>query len=151
MLWLGGPLTLTKKSKFSKRTCPTQFFKYILIWGPISSFEAQKLCKCPVSNSWLLHKCWPKSQNFQNGPIPLSFSSTFQFWDPFLHSKLGNCANIQFPKVGFCINLDQKSKFLRMTYFAQFFSYISILESVPSFETRKLHKWLNFKIVDFCI
>ena len=36
---------------------------------------------------------WPKSQNFQNGPIPLSFSSTFQFWDPFLYPRLGNCTN----------------------------------------------------------
>ena len=62
MLWPSGPLTLTKKSKFSKQTCPTQFFKYIPILGPVSSFEAQKLCKCPVSKSWLLHKCWPKSQ-----------------------------------------------------------------------------------------
>ena len=31
ILWPNGPLTLTKKSKFSKRTCPTQFFKYIPI------------------------------------------------------------------------------------------------------------------------
>ena len=36
---------------------------------------------------------WPKSQNFQNGPIPLSFSSTFQFWDLFLYLRLGNCTN----------------------------------------------------------
>ena len=41
---------------------------------------------------------WPKSQNFQNRLVPLSFSSTFRFWDPFLHSKLGNCANVQFPE-----------------------------------------------------
>ena len=41
---------------------------------------------------------WLESQNFQNGPVPLNFSSTFRFWDPFLHSKLRNCANIQFPK-----------------------------------------------------
>ena len=45
ILWPNGPLTLTKKSKFSKWTCPTQFFEYILILGPVSSFEAQKLCK----------------------------------------------------------------------------------------------------------
>ena len=44
-----GLLTLTKKSKFSKRACPTQFFKYILIFGPVSSFETQKLCKRPIS------------------------------------------------------------------------------------------------------
>ena len=73
MLWPSGPLTLTKKSKFSKRTCPTQFFEYIPILGPISSFETQKLCKCPVSKSWLLHKCWPKSKNFQKGLSYLIF------------------------------------------------------------------------------
>ena len=36
---------------------------------------------------------WPKSQNFQKGPVPLSFSRTFWFWNPFLCSRLGNCAN----------------------------------------------------------
>ena len=94
---------------------------------------------------------WPKSQNFQNRPVLLSFSSIFQFWDPFLHSKLKNCANVQFPKVDFCTNVDQMSKFLRWTYLAQFFAYIPILESVPSFKTWKLHKWLNSKVVDFCV
>ena len=56
---------------------------------------------------------WPKSQNFQNGPVPLNFSSTFWFWDPFLHSKLRNCANVQFPKVDFCTNVDQKVKIFK--------------------------------------
>ena len=56
---------------------------------------------------------WPKSQNFQNGPVPLNFSSTFRFWDPFLHSKLRNCANVQFPKVDFCTNIDQKVKIFK--------------------------------------
>ena len=42
-------LTLTRKSKFSKRTCPTRFFEYIPILGPVSSFKARKLCKCPIS------------------------------------------------------------------------------------------------------
>ena len=51
-----GPLTLTKKSKFSKRTYPTQFFKYIPILGSVSSFKTRKLCKRPISKSWLLHK-----------------------------------------------------------------------------------------------
>ena len=49
MLWLSGLLTLTRKSKFSKRTCPTRFFEYIPILGPVSSFEAQKLCKRLIS------------------------------------------------------------------------------------------------------
>ena len=94
---------------------------------------------------------WLKSQNFQNGPIPLNFSSTFRFWDPFLLSKLRNCANVQFPKVDFCANVDQMSKFLRWTFLTQFFAYILILESVLSFKTWKLDKWLNSKVVDFCV
>ena len=59
---------------------------------------------------------WPKSQNFQNGPVPLNFSSTFRFWDPFLHLKLRNCANVQFPKVDFCTNVDQKVKIFKRAY-----------------------------------
>ena len=43
MLEPSGPLTMTKKSKISKRTCPTQFFEYIPILGPIPSFEAKKI------------------------------------------------------------------------------------------------------------
>ena len=93
MLWPGGPLTLTKKSKFSKRTCPTQFFEYIPILGPVSSFEAQKLCKCPVSKSWLLHKCWPKSQNFQEVLVLPNFSRRSHFWGLFLHLRIRNCSN----------------------------------------------------------
>ena len=93
MLWPSGPLTLTKKSKLSKRTCLTQFFEYIPILGPISSFEAQKLRKCPVSKSWLLHKYWPKSQNFQEVPILPKFSRRFHFWGLFLHLRIRNCSN----------------------------------------------------------
>ena len=39
------PLTLTKKSKFSKNACPTQFFVYILILESVSLFKTWKLCK----------------------------------------------------------------------------------------------------------
>ena len=35
----------------------------------------------------------PKSQNFQNWSVPLGFLSTFRFWDPLLHPRLGNCTN----------------------------------------------------------
>ena len=45
MLWSSAPLTLTKKSKFSKGACPTQFFAYILILESVSLFETRKLCK----------------------------------------------------------------------------------------------------------
>ena len=47
--WPNWTLTLTKKSKFSKKACSNQFFEYIPILRSISSFEAQKLCK--LSNS----------------------------------------------------------------------------------------------------
>ena len=96
MLWPSGPFTLTKKSKFSKRTCPTQFFEYIPIFGPVSSFEAQKLRKCPVSKSWLLHKYWPKSQNFQEVPVLPNFSCRFHFWGLFLHLRIWNCSIVWF-------------------------------------------------------
>ena len=57
-------------------------------------------------------------------------------------SKIVQTSNFQ--KGDFCANV-QTSKFLRWTYLAQFFVYILILESVPSFETRKLYKWLKFQ------
>ena len=38
-------LNLDQKSKFSKRTCPTQFFEYISTLGSVSSFKTRKLCK----------------------------------------------------------------------------------------------------------
>lgn len=40
---------MTKKSKFSKGACLTQFFEYIPILGSVSSFETWKLCKRPTS------------------------------------------------------------------------------------------------------
>ena len=45
MLWPNGLLTLTKKSKFSKVACPTQFFAYIPILESVSLFKTRKLCK----------------------------------------------------------------------------------------------------------
>ena len=45
MLSPNGPLTLTKKSKFSKGACPTQFFVYISILEHVSLFKTWKLCK----------------------------------------------------------------------------------------------------------
>ena len=66
---------------------------------------------------------WPKSQNFQKWPVPFSFLSTFRFWDPFLHLKLGNCANGPIPKkLTFAQILTKKSKFSRSTCLAQFFA-----------------------------
>ena len=77
-----------------------------------------------------------------------------------VHSDFGTCFFIRnseivqtsnFQKVDFCANVDQMSKFLRWTYLTQFFMYIPILESVLSFETRKLYEWLDSKVVDFCV
>ena len=43
--------------------------------------------------NWLLHKSWPKSQNFQEVPVLPNFSRRFQFWGLFLHSGIRNCSN----------------------------------------------------------
>ena len=73
---------------------PTRFDPFIRTWIRTACKKKKKkkrkraLTKLDL---WL----WPKSQNFQNKLVSLSFSSTFRFWDPFLHSKLGNCANVQ--------------------------------------------------------
>ena len=45
MLWPNGPLTLTKKSKFSKGAYPILFFAYIPILESVSLFKTRKLCK----------------------------------------------------------------------------------------------------------
>ena len=61
---------------------------------------------------------WSKSQNFQKELVPLSFLRTFQFWNSFLCSRLGNCANCpNSKKLTFGQILTKKSKFSR-TYFA---------------------------------
>ena len=43
--------------------------------------------------SIVLHKSWPKSQNFQEVPVLPNFSRRFQFWGLFLHSGIWNCSN----------------------------------------------------------
>ena len=43
--------------------------------------------------NWLLHKSWPKSQNFQKVPVLPNFSCRFHFWGLFLHSGIRNCSN----------------------------------------------------------
>ena len=87
---------------------------------------------------------WSKSQNFQKRPVPLSFSRTFQFWNPFLCSRLGNCANCpNSKKLTFGQILTKKSKFSRRTYLAQFFAMIPILGFISSFENPKLLKYYD--------
>ena len=43
--------------------------------------------------NWLLHKSWPKSQNFQEIPILPNFLRRFHFLGLFLHSWIRNCSN----------------------------------------------------------
>ena len=68
---------------------------------------------------------WPKSQNFQKGPVPLSFSCTFQFWNSFLCSRLENCANcLNSRKLTFAQILTKSQNFqegLVFPYFSRWF------------------------------
>ena len=80
-------------------------------WPDLNRLQKKKKKKSfDLVELWL----WPKSQNFQNGLVPLNFSSTFRFWDLFLHLELGNRANCPIPKkIDFCTNLDQKVKIFK--------------------------------------
>ena len=74
-------------------------------WPRLNRLRKNALTKFDL---WL----WPKSQNFQKMPVPLSFSRTFQFWNPFLCSRLGNCANCPISKkLTFTQILTKKSNF----------------------------------------
>ena len=139
-------LTLTRKSKFSKQTCLTQFFEYIPILGPVSSFEAQKLCKRSISKKVDFCANIDQKSKFSKWTCPTQFFEYIPILGPissFEAQKL--CKRPISEKVDFYADVDQMSKFLRWTYLAQFFEYIPIFESVPSFETWKLQKWLNSK------
>ena len=96
------------------------FAKADPVW-PVHPDPIRTACKKKKKKSfdqvelWL----WPKSQNFQKWLVPLSFSSTFRFWDPFIHLKLGNCVNCPIPKkLTFAQILTKKSKFSRSTCLA---------------------------------
>ena len=82
-------LILTKKSKFSKPTCPTRFFKYIPILGSVSSFETRKLHKRPISKKIDLHKSWPKVKIFKKDLSCLVFcvDSNFRIYFFIWESK----------------------------------------------------------------
>ena len=43
--------------------------------------------------NWLLHRSWPKSQNFQEVPVLPNFSHRFHFWGLFLHLRIRNWTN----------------------------------------------------------
>ena len=73
---------------------------------------------------------WQKSQNFQMGPVPLSFSHTFQFQNPFLCSRLGNCANcLNSRKLTFAQILTKSQNFQQgpvFPYFLRWFWFWSL-------------------------
>ena len=131
--WLG--LTRTNLKIWPGLNCLKFFFKK----------SERKKCFDQM-NLWL----WPKSQNFQKGPVPLYFSHTFQFWNLFLCSRLENCANYpNSKKLTFGQILTKKSKISRRTYLAQFFAKILIFESISSFENPKLLKKCDSATVGF--
>ena len=71
---------------------PTQFDPFT--WpGPNCLHQKKKKKKKALTKFelWL----GPKSKS---GPVPLNFLSTFQFWDPFLHPRLGNYTNSSISK-----------------------------------------------------
>ena len=88
------------------------------IW--LSPNRLKKKCFDQV-DLWL----WSKSQNFQKGPVPLNFSRTFQFRNPFLCSRFGNCANCpNFRKLTFAQILTRSQNFQEepiLPYFSQRF------------------------------
>ena len=43
--------------------------------------------------NWLLHKSWPKSQNFQEVPVLPNFLRRFHFLGLFLHLRIWNFSN----------------------------------------------------------
>ena len=86
-------MNLDQKLKFSKRTCPTQFFEYILIWDPFLHSRLGNCANCPISRKLTFAQILTKSQNFQEGLVLHNFSCIFRFWGLFLHSTIQNCSN----------------------------------------------------------
>ena len=117
-----GLLTLTKKSKFSKRACPTQFFKYILILGPVSSFETQKLCKRPISKKVDFCANVDQMSKF----LRWTYLAQFFAYIPILKSVLSFETQklhkwLDSKVVDFCVGVNLKSRFSSQTCLAQFF------------------------------
>ena len=89
--------------------CPGRLCLTCSSWPGLNHLKKKKRKKEKgLTKLWIL----TKSQNFQNGPVPLSFSSTFRLWDLFLHSRLENCANCPiFRKLTFAQILTKSQNF----------------------------------------
>ena len=88
------PLTLTKKSKISKKGLSHSIFRVHSNFGIrffVQDFEIVQTVRFP--KSWLSHKSWPKSQNFQEWLVLPNFSCRFRFWGLFLLSRIWNYSN----------------------------------------------------------
>ena len=94
MLWPNGPLTLTKKSKFSKGGLSHSVFcihSDFEIHFFVQDSEIMQTIQFP--ESWLLHKSWPKVKIFKKDLSCPIFLRRFWFWGLFLHSRIRNCSN----------------------------------------------------------
>ena len=137
MLSPNGPLTLTKKSKFSKGACPTQFFAYIPILESVSLFKTWKLCK--LSNFQKVDFCTNPNQKSK-----FSRTCLAQFFAkiPILGS-ISSFENLKFLKqcdfiaIGFDVNFDKESRCPSKACPIQIFTQILILESAYLFWTWK--------------
>ena len=88
------PLTLTKKSKISKKGLSHSIFRVHSNFGIrffVWDFEIVQTVRFP--KSWLSHKSWPKSQNFQEWLVLPNFSCRFRFWGLLLLSRIRNYSN----------------------------------------------------------
>ena len=88
---------------------PLQLYDVIMTSLPtfsLTRFLGLDPNRWPGSNRLRKKMLWPsltfdfdqKVKNFKKRPVPLSFSRTFQFWNPFLCSRLWIVQTIQFPK-----------------------------------------------------
>ena len=88
---------------------PLQLYDFIMMSLPtfsLTRFLGLDPNRWPSSNRLRKKMLWPsltfdfdqKVKNFKKRPVPLSFSRTFQFWNPFLCSRLWIVQTIQFPK-----------------------------------------------------
>ena len=62
-----------KVKNFKKRPVPLSFSRTFRFWNPFLCSRLENCANCPISKSWLLHKSWPKCQNFQEWPVCLIF------------------------------------------------------------------------------
>ena len=92
-LWPNLTLTLTKKSKISKKGLSHSVFAYIPILESVSLFETWKLCKLSNFQKLTFTQILTKMSKFSRMTCLPNFSRRFQFWGLFLHSGVRNCSN----------------------------------------------------------